>query len=247
MVATGMSELNVVTGAFGYTGKYITLRLVTMGKTVRTLTGHPNRPNPFGQPVEVCPYNFDKPQELAKSLEGVTTLYNTYWVRFAYGQVTFEGAVTNTIKLLRGAEDADVRKFVHLSITNPSGESRLAYFRGKGVVEKAIRESRLLYAIIRPALIFGPEDILFNTIAWLLRRFPVFAIPGSGDYQLQPVFVEDVAEIAVTDAQEEDNVIINAAGPDVYTFEELVRRIAKAVRFRAGSTLPLKDCLQSWD
>jgi len=226
-------ELNIVTGGFGYTGKYITRRLLWLGKRVKTLTGHPSRPNPFGDQVSVAPFNFDNLRELTKSLSGATTLYNTYWVRFPYRQVSFEKAVENTKTLIKAAEAAGLRRIVHLSITNASANSPLAYFRGKGVVEEAICGSKLSYAIVRPAVIFGPEDILVNNIAWLLRRFPVFAIFGAGEYKLQPVFVEDVAEIAVGLADRHENIVIDAAGPEVYTFEELVRLIAATVGSKA--------------
>jgi NADH dehydrogenase len=229
----GTPELNVVTGAFGYTGKYITRRLLSLGKQVRTLTGHPHRPSPFGNQVSVAPFNFDHPSQLVESLRGAATLYNTYWVRFSRGHVTFEKAIENTRALIRAAEEAGVRRIVHVSITNASEESPLPYFRGKGLLEKAIIHSRLSYAIIRPTVIFGPEDILINNIAWLLRRFPLFAVFGSGDYRLQPVFVEDVAEMAVSAAHQEENIIIDAVGPEIYTFDELVRLIADKIQSRA--------------
>lgn len=184
------SELNIVTGAFGYTGKYITRELISRGKKVLTLTGHPDRPNPFGDKVTVAPFNFNKPDVLIKWMQGATTLYNTYWVRFAYGQVTYDKAIANTILLINAAKKAGIRKIVHISITNASESSPLPYFKGKGVLEKAIIESNLTYAIIRPTVIFGREDILINNIAWLLRRYPIFVVPGSGDYKLQPIFVE---------------------------------------------------------
>ena len=226
-------ELNVVTGAFGYTGKYITKRLLSMGKRVRTLTGRPDRENPFGEQVSIAPYNFDDLSQLVNSLRGATTLYNTYWVRFPYGQVTFDRAIQNTRNLLKAAEEAGVRRIVHISITNASDSSPLHYFRGKGVLEKAIIDSRLSYAVIRPTVIFGTEDILINNIAWALRRLPVFTVFGSGDYRLQPVFVEDVADIAVTAAQRDDNIVMDAAGPEIYTFDELVRLIGEKVHRRA--------------
>ncbi len=227
------SELNVVTGAFGYTGKYIARRLLVAGKQVLTLTGHPDRPNPFGDRVRVAPFNFDGPPALAESLRGATTLYNTYWIRFERGPLTFDQAAKNTRILLHAAREAGVQRVVHLSITNPSEKSALPYFRGKALVEKAIVNSRLSYAIIRPTVIFGPEDILINNIAWLLRRFPVFTVLGRGDYRLQPVFVEEVAEIAVAAGQGEENIILEAVGPEVYTFEELVRLIADKIHSRA--------------
>ncbi|MEW5763123.1 MAG: NAD(P)H-binding protein [Bacillota bacterium] len=222
-------ELDVVTGAFGYTGKYITRRLLTRGRRVRTLTGHPDRPNPFGERVEVRPFRFDNPAALVESLTGAATLYNTYWVRFPYGPVTYEKAVENTLTLIRAAEEAGVRRIVHISITNASEDSSLPYFRGKGILEKAIVSSRLSYAIVRPTVIFGAEDILINNIAWILRRFPFFAVPGRGDYRLQPVYVEDVAEIAVRAGQEDTDTVMDAVGPEIFTFEEMVRLIAARI------------------
>ena len=226
-------ELNVVTGAFGFTGRYITMRLLSMGERVRTLTGHPQRPNPFGQQVEVAPFDFDNPEAMAQSLHGATTLYNTYWVRFSHGSTTFDGAVENTRVLIEAAKQAGVARYVHISITNASVDSSLPYFRGKGVLEEAIIGSGLSYAIIRPSVIFGTEDVLINNIAWLLRRSPVFVVFGSGGYRLQPVYVEDVADIAVDAASEKENVVIDAVGPEVYTYDALVNMIRRGVRSRA--------------
>ena len=227
-----MAELNVVTGAFGYTGKYIARRLLAQGRQVRTFTAHPERPDPFGGQVSAAPLNFDRPAELAHGLQGATTLYNTYWIRFAYGGLTFEQAVENSRRLIHVAQEAGVRRIVHVSITHASSESPLPYFRGKGLVEEAIRQSGLSYAMVRPTVIFGAEDILINNVAWLLRRFPVFAVPGSGEYRLQPVFVEDMAAIAVEAGQQAENLVVDAVGPDVYTFDELVRLIAARVGSR---------------
>lgn len=222
-----------MTGAFGYTGKYITRQLLSMGRRVKTLTGHPNRQNPFGDRVSVALLNFDNQRELAENLRGASILYNTYWIRFSYGQVTFDKAIANTKTLIEAAEQAGVRRIVHISITNASEDSPFPYFRGKGLLEKAIIHSRLSYAIIRPTVIFGAEDILINNIAWLLRRFPVFAIPGAGHYRLQPVFVEDMAEIVISAAQRDENITVDAVGSEVFTFAELVRLIADKVQARA--------------
>ena len=144
------SRLNIVTGATGYTGKYITRRLLAMGQRVKSLTGHPNRDNPFGAQVPVLPFNFDHPKALAESLRGATTLYNTYWVRFSYANVTFDDAVRNTKTLLAAAKTAGVKKVVHISIANPDANSALPYYRGKGVLEQAVMDCGLSYAILRP-------------------------------------------------------------------------------------------------
>ncbi|MBA7605642.1 hypothetical protein ES703_12776 [subsurface metagenome] len=226
-------ELNVITGAFSHSGKYIAARLLAIGESVKTLTGHPERENPFGGRVSTHPFNFDSPGRLAASLQGATTLYNTYWIRFPHRWGTFDEAVENSKILVRAAEEAGVSRMVHISITNPYEESPFPYFRGKALVEKAIIDSRLSYAIVRPALIFGMEGILINNIAWLLKKFPVFAVSGSGDYRVQPIFVEDLAEIAVSAGHKDDNIVIDAVGPETFTFEELVRLIADKIHRQA--------------
>jgi len=222
-------DIHVVTGAFGYSGRHIAQRLLDQGQRVRTLTGHPGRPDPFGGRVEVMPYRFDDPVAMAESLRGAVALYNTYWVRFNRGNRTFDQAVANTRTLIRSAVDAGVGRFVHISITNPSEDSPLPYFRGKALVERAVLESGMSYAVLRPTVLFGKEDILINNIAWLLRRLPVFGVFGSGEYQLQPVFVGDLADLAVGVAGHTDNLVLDAVGPERYTFGELVQLVRRHV------------------
>jgi len=166
---------------------------------------------------------------LIDELSGATALYNTYWVRFSRGEVSFDRAVENSKTLVRAAKEAGVGRIVHVSITNPSLDSSFPYFNGKAQVEEAIIASGVSYAIVRPTIVFGVEDILINHIAWLLRRFPLFVVPGQGGYRFQPIFVEDLAEIAVDAGREKDNLVIDAAGPEVYTFEEFVRLIGQTM------------------
>ncbi len=228
-------EIDVVTGAFSFTGKYLTERLLARGKQVRTLTGHPNTPNPFGEQVTAFPYHFDDPGALVESLAGASTFYISYWIRFAYKQMTFERAVENTRMLFRAAQEAGVRRVVYISISNPSEDSPLPYFKGKAMLERTLMESGLSYAILRPTVLFGPEGILLNNIAWLIRRFPVFAITGAGDYQLQPVFVEDLADLMARVGEQQEPVLMDAVGPETYRFDDLVRLVAqklhRTVRF----------------
>jgi len=215
------SMLSIVTGAFGFTGSYITRMLMAMGERVRTLTNHRRD----GAGIEVAALDFRDPQGLARSMAGARVVYNTYWVRFAYGDVDHARAVENTQRLVRAAEEAGVERIVHVSIMNPSLRSDLPYYRGKAEAEQIIQSSKLSYAILRPAVVFGREDILINNIAWLLRRFPVFAIPGAGDYGLQPISVEDLADLAVNNGHGRENVVLDAAGPETYSYTGLVRLI----------------------
>lgn len=223
----------VVTGAAGYTGKYITRRLLAMDRRVLSLTGHPDRPSEFGSRIEVAPLDFSDHRMLVERMSGAECLFNTYWVRFNHRTATFARAIENTKALIRAARYAGVRKIVHVSIANPSLDSPLPYYRGKAELEAAIKGSGLRYAILRPAVIFGFEDILINNIAWLLRHFPIFAIPGRGDYRLQPVFVEDVADLAVRAAAQDSDSVIDAVGPEIFTFDEFVRLIAGRIGSRA--------------
>ena len=147
--------------------------------------------------VRAFPLPFDEPDKLAAILDGVDVLYNTYWVRFNHRKFTHGEAVKNTLILFEAARRANVRRVVHVSITNPAEDSPLEYFSGKARLEATLRESGLSYAILRPTVLFGREDILINNIAWALRRFPFFAIFGDGSYRLQPVHVDDLAELAV--------------------------------------------------
>ena len=220
------ADLSVVTGAFGYTGRYIAQKLLLAGHNVRTVTGHPERTNPFGDQVKAYPMDFGDADALAQNLSGATTLYNTYWIRFPRGNTTFDTAVENTKTLVNAAKQAGVQRIVHISITHPSAESPLGYFRGKALVEEAIINSGLAYSIIRPTLIFGGDDVLINNIAWFLRRFPFFAVPGDGEYLVQPVHVEDVAEAAVNSAESTGNTIQDCVGPEVYSYGQLIRLIA---------------------
>ena len=224
-----MTHTHVVTGASGYTGRYITRRLLDGGAEVRTLTGHPDRPSPFDRRVETYPYSFDDPRALASSLEGADTLFNTYWIRFARGELTHDRAVENLRTLFDAAKVAGVRRVVHISITNATVDSSSPYFRGKALAERALTESGLSYAILRPTLIFGREEILLNNIAWMLRRFPVHPIAGSGEYRVQPISVDDLADIAIGLASESENVEIDAVGPDVFTYEEMVRLVKEKI------------------
>lgn len=223
-----------VTGAFSYSGKYITKRLLDCGEEVITLTGHPNRPDPFEGKVKAYPLEFEE-AGLARSLQGMDVLVNTYWVRFDKDKNTQPRAVENTWILVNAAKAAGVKRIVHISIANPSADSPLPYYWGKAANEKAVLESGLSYAILRPTVLVGKEDILINNIAYLLRRFPIFLIPGDGSYGIQPVYVEDLADLAVEAVSRKDSYIIDAVGPDSYTFKELVRLIGEKI----GAKRPL--------
>jgi NADH dehydrogenase len=219
-----------VTGAFSYSGKYITKRLLEKGEEVITLTNHPKRPNPFNGQVKAFSLDFANEAELTANLRGVDVLVNTYWVRFDKGTNTQPQAVQNTKALVQAAVKAGVKRIVHISIANPSADSHLPYYWGKAANEKAVADSGMSYAILRPTvLVGGGEDILINNIAFLLRRLPVFFIPGDGSYGIQPVHVEDLASLAVKGVYSKESYVMDAVGPDSYTFKELVKLVGDTI------------------
>ena len=222
-------SIHIVTGAFGYSGKYIAARLLRTGVVVRTITNSVNRQNPFGDKVEALPFHFDNHRKMVAALAGGDVLYNTYWVRFNHDDFTYSMAVENTVKLFAAAKEAGVRRVVHISITNPSEDSELEYFSGKARLERQLIESGLSYSILRPTILFGKEDILINNIAWVLRHLPAFGVFGDGEYRLQPIYVADLASLAVMQGAKRDNVIIDAIGPETFTYRNLVRVIGEII------------------
>lgn len=222
-------EIYAVTGAFGYSGRYITKKLIAEGRRIITITNSVNRKNPFGDKIQVFPFNFDAPEKLTKALEGVSVLYNTYWVRFNHKTFTHADAVRNTETMFKAAKNAGVKRIVHISITNPSIDSPLEYFSDKARLEQSLMESGMTYAILRPTVLFGKEDILINNIAWGLRHLPVFGIFGDGNYKLQPIYVDDLAELALNKGKEDINTVINAIGPETFTYRNLVKTISEII------------------
>jgi NADH dehydrogenase len=225
-------SMDAVTGAFGFSGRYIAQKLLAKGHSVITLTNSVDRANGFAGRVKAFPFNFDRPAELMASLRNVEVLYNTYWVRFNHRMFKHADAVRNSLVLFDAARKAGVRHIVHISITNPSESSPLEYFSGKARLERALVDSGMSYAILRPAVVFGKEDVLINNIAWVLRHFPVFGVFGDGAYRLQPVYVEDLAELAVHWGERRDNTVIDAIGPETFTYRELVETIGRLIGAR---------------
>ncbi len=223
--------IHVVTGAFGYSGSRIAHRLVQRGMTVRTLTNS-SRAHPLLGRIEEHPLSFDNPAGLVASLRGADVLYNTYWIRFNHADFTRQQAIHNSVKLFDAVREAGIRRIVHVSIANPSEDSPFEYYRGKARLERAILESGLSYCILRPAVLFGDEDILINNIAWILRRLPVFGLFGDGSYGLRPIHVDNFADLAVQQGFESADVILDAVGPERFSYRELVETLASILKLR---------------
>jgi len=222
----------VVTGALGYTGKSVAERLIDRGVRVRTLTNSPDRSNPFGDAIDIMPLVFEDVNALARSLEGADVLYNTYWVRFNHKLFTFKKAVANTKVLFDAAKRAGVRRIVHVSILHADQADDLDYYNGKHELEDALVQTDIPHAIVRPGVLFGRSDILVNNIAWVLRHLPIFGVFGDGTYRLRPLHVDDMADLLIECAEGDGNSIVDAVGPEGFSYIELVRILAEILQKR---------------
>jgi len=206
---------------------------VADGRTVIDLTRDPRDPHPLGDLVSSAALDFDHPDRLARTLEGVDTLYNTFWIRFERGPITYGWAIDRTRILFEAARRAGVRRLLHISVINAARDAPTAYFRAKAAVEESLASLGIPYAIVRPTVTFGPGDILVNNLAWTLRRLPVFGIPGDGRYPIQPVHIDDIADLAVRVGSAAEDTVVDAAGPDAFTFNEFVALVRAAVGSRS--------------
>jgi NADH dehydrogenase len=222
--------VDAVTGAFSYTGSVIARELLARDRSVRTLV---RSPAPAGHPlagaVRVAPLDLDDEAALARALDGAEVLYNTFWIRFPRGGSTFEWAVAASARLFRAAAAAGVERIVHISVTRPSLASPYAYFRAKAAVDELVLTGAVPATVVRPSLVYGGrQEILVNNIAWFLRRLPIFAVPLR-TCRVQPVHVDDLARIAVEEAEPG---VVDAVGPETFTYRGLVERVAGAVGAR---------------
>ncbi len=227
--------MHVVTGAFGYTGRWIAHHLLEKGVQVRTLTNAVGRDDPFDGRVEVHPLDFDDHAALVESLRGAEVLYNTYWVRYNHRRRNFEHgiAVENSKRLFKAAAEAGVERIVHFSVAHPHKAPDWTYFCGKVAVEKYLNDSEYCFAILRPTVLFGGHrNVLINNIAWMLRKFPIFGVFGMGNYPIQPVHVKDVARVAVEQGESRENVTIDVTGPETFRYKEYIGMMAKSMSLR---------------
>jgi len=220
---------DAVTGAFSFTGRAIAAGLLGAGREVVSLVRRPPDHDPFDGRVTPLVVDLDAPDTLEAGLRGVDTLYNTHWIRFPRGELTFELAAARCLRLFAAAQVAGVRRIVHVSVVNAAPDALTDYFRAKASVEAALRATGIPHAIVRPTLTYGPGDILVNNLGWVLRRFPLFSVPGDGRYRLQPVHVDDVGAVAVEAGLREETLTVDAAGPEVLDFNEFVRTVRQAV------------------
>ena len=224
-----MSRRVVITGPFSYIGAAVARELGRRGWTIHGLT---NRLRPAGaEAITVAPLTFES-VHLERELRGADALVSTYWIRLPHAGQGFDTAVANSRILFAAAARARVGRLVSVSVSNADVSSSLGYYRGKAQVDAAVRRAGLPHAIVRPTLVVGPQDVLTSNIAWFLRRFPFFPVPDGGRYRVQPVTLDDAGRVVADAVETRGDLEVDAAGPEIMTFAEYVRKVARACGVR---------------
>jgi NADH dehydrogenase len=246
MVTREEGQLIAVVGGSGFVGRHTVRALARRGFRVRAvvrrpdLAGHLQPMGSVGQ-IHAVQGNLRFPESIARALEGADGVVNLVGVLAKTGAQTFEAIhVAGARTVARAAREAGARRFVHVSAIGASPSSAGHYGRTKARGEAAVLEAFPEAIILRPSLIFGPEDSLFNRFAAMARTSPVLPLVG-GRTRFQPVYVGDVATAIanICEGAGKPGTVYELGGPEVLTFRALLDRVqAHAGRSRPYLPLP---------
>jgi NADH dehydrogenase len=217
----------LLTGATGTVGSALLRRLTTDGRPVRALVRDQRRLGDQRVRVQIALGDLSDPPSFRNALRGVhTVVHLAASIRDQpRGSIEELNAVA-TLRLVRAAERAGVERFVFFSAMNAHHHSRTRFFRAKALAEEAVEESPIASVIFKPSIIYTPGDP-WLTLLDRLSRLPAVPISGSGKAQFQPVWAEDVAE-AVVNALGSANSTYELAGPEVLSYDDIVRTVLRA-------------------
>jgi len=218
----------MVTGAFSFTGRHVAKRLLEEGEEVRTMTRFPQSASPFAEAVPAVPFDYDDVGALTQALRGCDRLINTYWRRQPEGNLGYDRVVQQSKNLFAAAKAVGIERIVHMSINDPHGK-KFPYFRAKCATERAVRECTVSSVVVRPQLVFGDGELLINNLAWTLRQSRLAAVPGDGQYLMQPIHASDYAELIVGLSRNRRDGVVNGVGPDVMTYDDMVSMVGNAI------------------
>ena len=227
------SDLVTVFGASGFVGRHAVRALASRGFRIRAVCRKPNLANfllPAGQvgQIQIVKGNINNEDDIAQALQGAGAVVIAAGVLAGHGAQSLEAINCDAPgRIARAALAAGVATLVHVSAIGADTEAMSEYARTKGLGERAVRDGFPRAVIMRPSLVFGPEDDFFNRFAGLARLLPVLPLIGGGHTKFQPVFVGDVAA-AIARAVEEKAMSgrsYQLGGPKVYSFRALIEFI----------------------
>ncbi len=236
-------DLVTVFGGSGFVGRYLVRALAEQGYRVRVAVRRPNQAlflKPMGDVGQVQPVqaNIRDPRSCAAAMEGASAVVNLVGVLYESGAQKFDSVHAEGAKLLSDlAAKAGINNFVQMSAIGADADSTSSYARSKAAGEAAVLAAIPDATIVRPSIIFGPEDQFFNRFAAMARSAPALPLIGGGDTKYQPVYVKDVAaaiRIALEDPRWNGQVL-ELGGPEVASFAELMQLTLKEI----GRSRPL--------
>jgi NADH dehydrogenase len=221
----------VVFGGSGFLGRRIVQQLAEHGFAVRVASRHPERARTLfagmSPALEMITADIGNDMSVQEAVEGAFGIVNAVSLYGERGNATFHSVhVEAAGRLARLGRDAGATRLVHVSGIGADAASPSAYIRSRAEGDNAVRAAFPAATILRSAVMFGPDDAFLMPLAALLRSFPVFPLFGNGTTRLQPVSVEDVAEAtARIIASDTPGTFYELAGPRIWTYEALLRRI----------------------
>jgi uncharacterized protein YbjT (DUF2867 family) len=230
-----------VFGGTGFLGRRIVSRLLDHGFAVRIAARHPARSRGIfageAARLESVQADINDEASVATAVRGAFAAINAVSLYVEHGADTFHAMhVEAAARLARCARAAQVERLVHVSGIGADAASGSSYIRSRGAGEQAVRAAFPSATIVRPAVLFGPDDVFLATLVRLLRTLPVFPMFGGGQTSVQPVHVEDAGEaIARIAAAPAPAAFYELGGPRVYRYDDLLRAV--------GSELGIKPML----
>lgn len=230
-------DLITIYGGSGFVGRYLVRALAEQGYRVRVAVRRPNLAlflKPMGDVGQIQPVqaNIRNRASCAAAMEGASAVVNLVGVLYESGAQKFDAVHAEGAKQLAElAADAGITNFIQMSAIGADADSTSAYARSKAAGEAAVLKAIPTATIVRPSIIFGPEDQFFNRFAALARISPVLPLIGGGETRFQPVYVKDVAAAMATALQrpEWNSQVLELGGPDVATFAELMELMLKVI------------------
>lgn len=227
----------LVTGASGYVGNNLVRRLVQLGRPVRAMAGSVEkalvRLKDVEPRIEIVKGDVTRPETLEEWMEGVDVVIHLVAIAIEKGKRTYELINTQgTINVVEAAKKAGVRRFINMCQNGASPDVPYRFLRSKGIAQEYVARSGLDWTALRPTVIWGPQDEFANIQARLIKMTPiVFPIVGDGKAQFQPVYIGDVVEAFVRCVADPSTIghEYELGGPEVLTYDEIVRRVLKAL------------------
>jgi NADH dehydrogenase len=217
-----------VAGASGFIGRNLIKALADSGHEVAALYNSRSPSQPFPDAISWLKANIHSVNELTAAFENVQVVYHLVGIIAETRQLTFEKTVVGgTANIIEAARRNSVGKIIYLSALGTSPDAPTKYFQAKWNAEEAVRKSGMEYVILRPSVIFGPEDKFINTLARLIKFSPIVPIIGNGRQMLQPIFVRDLTSIMISALENSRAAYktIEFGGPEKLEFRRLVEII----------------------